>query len=190
MVASVALVGGPRGSVGYDPGMALLTDRDADAVMSEHVGYSIGPRRARNVDGAYTVYWTTPFFRILDGNKQEEVQGRSVDSFEAAILDFAAQRPDLVRLPLDEPTGLFQTLLRHRSAGAAALLNVRAAPLDADTCRMLDELPRGLDRIKSRLVRRIVLSHERGPAAHNIDVIVQALLHRALAMAEGTGGTA
>lgn len=160
---------------------ALLTRRDAVEVLAEHFHELSGT--AEVVEGRYIVRCTSGLAGILQGIERRELEATSVASFEDAIRQLAGQSAAVESL--DDPTGVFQMLLRHRAGGDGQLFKVRHAPLSAETCRALDSISVSLERLRSHLRPRVEFSRERGGAAHQADVFAQAILHRSVALVDG-----
>ena len=121
---------------------------------------------------------------IADEARRASLTATSAVSFEAALRDLAARRSDLLDVSLDDPAGFFLRLRRHRPF-RDGLFQPMGAPLTSENCSRLDELNREMPRLREALRPTLGWSST-GPAGFNIEVYAQFMLHRILALVDGS----
>jgi hypothetical protein len=166
------------------PERPVLTEMDARRVLEAHFGDTLGTAR-RAKDGIYSVE-IGGMLPVADVGRRATLTATSASSFEAALHDLAVLRSDLLEVPLEDPTGLFESLRRHR-LDRDGLFEVRDAPLTSDDCFRLDELKREMPRLR-KLLRPVLGWSSAGPAGFNIEVYAQFMLHRIFALVDGSVG--
>jgi hypothetical protein len=85
-----------------DPEQAVLTNMDARRVMEAHFGAPLSAARFGE-DGIFSI----ELMGMLSGGdemRRAAMSAASPISYEAALRDLAARRPDLLEIPLDEAT--------------------------------------------------------------------------------------
>jgi hypothetical protein len=119
-----------------------------------------------------------------DPARRAALSAASPASYEAALRDLASRRADLLEIPLDEATGIFVRLRRQRTNGDGIFIP-RDAPLTSAGCHRLEEVNLLVPRLRSALRPSLSWSSS-GPAAFNVEVYAQFMLHRILALVDGS----
>jgi hypothetical protein len=160
----------------------ILTDMDACAVMEAHFGAPLSSA-GRGTDGVYSIELMGRL-PTADQARRAALSAASPVSYEAALWALASRRADLLQVPLDEETGLFMRLRRHRTDRHGIFLP-RDAPLTSADCSRLEELNQVVPQLRTALRTRLVWSST-GPAGFRVEVYAQFMLHRILALVDGS----
>ena len=155
---------------------------DARAVMEAHFGAPLSSAR-RGEDGLYSIE-LMGMLPTGDLARRAALSAASPASYESALRDLAGRRADLLEIPLDEDTGLFVRLRRQRT-NRDAIFIPRDAPLTAADCYRLEEVNRLVPQLRAALRPSLSWSST-GPAGFNVEVYAQFMLHRILALVDGS----
>jgi hypothetical protein len=158
--------------------LPILTDSDARLVMEAHFGAPFGTA-LRDEAGRYCIN----LGHNLDTGAADTI-AVSGTSYEAALRELAESGAHLLSVPLHETTGLFARLLHQRARHDGAFVP-RDAPLTLNDCCRLDDLNQLIPRLRERLRPEIASSAD-GIAGFNVEVYTQFMLHRIMAMVDGS----
>ena len=150
--------------------------------MEAHFGAPLSSARRRD-DGLYSIE-LMGMLPTGDLERRAAMSAASAISYESALRDLAGRRPDLLQVPLDEQTGLF-VRLRHHRTDHDGFFQPRDAPLTSADCGRLEELNRLMPQLREALRPKLGWSSA-GPAGFNVEVYAQFMLHRLLALADGS----